>query len=82
MDAIDDFGPGRSGSGGLDRELTEEEAGERPGQEGEAGFVSPITGIADPEGQPSYQDEIEAERTGTSAGEETGASFEDPTDPR
>ncbi len=74
MDLIDDFGPGRSGSGGLDREMTEEESGDVAGQEGEAGYVSPREGIADPEAQPSYEAEIEAERTGTSAGDETGAS--------
>ncbi len=74
MDAIDDFGPGRSGRGGLDRELTEEETGGTPGSEGEAGYVSPREGITDPEAQPSYEAEIEAERTGTTAGDETGAS--------
>ena len=72
MDLIDDFGPGRSGSGGLDRELTEEETGDVAGREGEAGYVSPREGNTDPEAQPSYEAEIEAERTGTTAGEETG----------
>lgn len=67
MDLNDDFGPGRSGSGGLDREVTEEEGS---GREGEAGYVSPIEGNTDPTAQPSYEDEIEAERTGTSAGDE------------
>ena len=72
MDLVDDFGPGRSGGGGIDRELTEEESGDVAGREGEAGYVSPREGITDPEGQPSYEAEIEAERTGTAAGDETG----------
>ena len=71
---VEDFGPGRSRSGGMDRELTEEEAGTVGGREGEAGYVSPTEGITDPEAQPSYEAEIEAERTGTTAGEETGGT--------
>ena len=71
MDLIDDFGPGRSGRGGLDRDLTEEQTGDVAGQEGEAGYVSPREGSADPEAQPSYEEEIQAERTGTTAGDET-----------
>ena len=69
MDLIDDFGPGRSGSGGLDPELTGE--GAERDREGAAGYVSPVEGNTDPSAQPSYEDEIEAERTGTSAGDET-----------
>ena len=72
MDVIDDFGLGRSGSGGLDRELTEEETNDAGTGEGAAGYVSPVEGITDPTAQPSYQDEVEAERTGTSVGDETG----------
>ena len=70
MDLIDDFGPGRSGSGGSDRELTDEETGGVAGREGEGGYVSPREGSMDPEAQPSYQEEIEAERTGSTAGDE------------
>lgn len=71
MDLIDDFGPGRSGSGGLDPEVTEEETSEGGAGEGGAGYVSPVEGNTDPSAQPSYRDEVEAERTGTTAGDET-----------
>ena len=73
MDDLEKFGPGRPGGGGLIEGATENEA-DPAGDEGEAGYVSPIEGITDSEGAPSYQDEIEAERTGSSAGEETGVS--------
>jgi len=78
MDALEKFGPGRPGGGGLDDEVTE--GGASPaGAEGEAGYVSPIEGSTDPEAQPSYEAEIAAESTGTSVGDETGASG-DPRD--
>ena len=71
---VEDFGPGRAGTGGLDREQTEEEMGDASGGEGEAGYVSPTEGSTDPEAQPTYEAEIAAERTGTTAGEETGGT--------
>ena len=68
-DPISDFGPGRPGGGGLDREMPDDE----PGREGEAGSVSPVTGSTDPETASSYDEEIEAERTGGTAGAATGS---------
>lgn len=78
MDALEKFGPGRPGGGGLDEAATEEGANPA-GAEGEAGYVSPVEGSTDPEGQPSYEAEIEAESTGTSVGAETGSGG-DPRD--
>ena len=73
MDDLEKFGPGRPGGGGLIEGASETEA-DPAGDAGEAGYVSPIEGITDSEGAPSYQEEIEAERTGSSVGDETGVS--------
>ena len=72
MDALEKFGPGRPGGGGLDQEGIGDESS--AGVEGEAGYVSPIEGIADPEAAESYEGEIEAERTGASTGGERGGT--------
>ena len=70
MDDLEKFGPGRPGGGGLADEFPETTAGE----EGEAGYVSPTEGVADPEAAESYASEIEAERTGATTGGERGAT--------
>ncbi|MFN2484596.1 MAG: hypothetical protein ABR509_06640 [Candidatus Limnocylindria bacterium] len=73
MDAIDRIGPGRTGGGGLDKEFGEED----PAAEGQAGYVSPAQGTADPAASESYEAEVEAERSATTADSSSGADTRD-----
>ena len=63
---VDRAGPGRPAGGGMDRDVP---AGEDDEESGGAGFVSPLTGTADPSATERYESEIAAESTGTSADE-------------